>query len=331
MQANEIHEKIIGLLEEKGPSLPIQVAKELDMSSLFVSAFLSELADSKRVKITNLKVGGSPLYFLDGQEEKLEDYYKFMHPREAEVFLLLKERKVLKDDEQEPAARVALRSLRDFAVGFKINDDIYWRYMLIPEIEVKELLDGTKEKVVKKKTEKISSSPQESSILDGSQNSKRILKSKDDEENSERDKNSESKFEEKKEVISITKEDKIKTGFKNPVVISKKIGRKKPKSEFVLKVINFLRENGLQVVEEKDYKMKEYNCVVRIKSELGQIDFLTQAKDKKTVSESDLKKLLSNAQSIPIPALMVYTGEISKKAKEFFDRYSSVLKVKKII
>ena len=287
MQANETHEKIIGLLEEKGPSLPIQVAKELGMSSLFISAFLSELADSKRIKITNLKVGGSPLYFLEGQEEKLEDYYKFMHPREAEVFLLLKERKFLKDNEQEPAARVALRSLRDFAVGFKINDDIYWRYMLIPEIEVKELLDGTKEKV--------------------------------------------SKIEKKKEIITITKEDKIKTGFKNPVVISKKLRKKKPKSEFVLKVISFLRENGLQVVEEKDYKVKEYNCVVRIKSELGQIDFLTQAKDKKTISESDLKKLLSNAQSIPISAFMLFTGELSKKAKEFFDRYSSVLKVKKVI
>src|SRR3989344_8217717 len=148
MNVNETHEKIIGFLGKKGPSLPINVAKELKMFFLFISAFLSELLNEKRVKMSNLKVGGSSLYFLDGQEEQLESYYKFMHPKEAEVFLLLKENKILKDGEQDPAIRVALRSIRDFAVGFNSNDEIYWRYFSVPEIEANELISGKSKKII---------------------------------------------------------------------------------------------------------------------------------------------------------------------------------------
>ena len=72
MVTNENHEKIVEVINEKGPSLPIQIARKLSMNSLFISAFLSELVNSKRIKVSHLKVGGSPLYFLDGQEEQLE-------------------------------------------------------------------------------------------------------------------------------------------------------------------------------------------------------------------------------------------------------------------
>src|SRR3989344_5530 len=124
MQSNSNHEKIIEVIKRKGPSLPIQISKEVGLSSLFISAFLSELAGEKRLKISHLKVGGSPLYFLEGQEEQLEKFYNYMPPKEAEAFLLLKEKKILKDAEQKPAIRIALRSIRDFAVGFKKDEEI---------------------------------------------------------------------------------------------------------------------------------------------------------------------------------------------------------------
>lgn len=286
MEVNQTHEKIISVLKEKGPSLPINMSKELDMSSLFISAFLSELSDEKRIKMSYLKVGGSPLYFLNGQEGQLENYYKFMHPKEAEAFLLLKDKKVLKDSEQEPSIRVALRSIRDFAVGFKIGEDIYWRYILVPDAEIDELLNPKKKEV---------------------------------------------KEESKKEVIKIVDEGKNNSEFKNPLLNQEEKKKKqKPRSDFVLKVVDFINRNGLKVVEEIDYKSKEYNCVVQIRSELGTIDFLTQAKDKKTISETDLSKLLSKSQSIPLPAFMLYTGDISKKGKEYLQKYRSILKIKRV-
>ena len=305
MDPAETHEKIIGVLNEKGPSLPINIAKALEISSLFISAFLSELTNQKRIQVSSLKVGGSPLYYMRGQEEKLEDYYKYLHPREAEAFLLLREHKVLKDSDQDPATRVALRSIKDFSVGFKMNEDIYWRFVSVPKEEVNAILNGNvvEEKVQEAVEEKI--------------------EEKIEKNNSEM-------------VEPVVKEIKIKSEsnnkFNNPLVMDKEIRKKeKPKSEFVQQVISFINERGLQIVEENDYKVKEYNCVVQIRSELGLIRFLTQAKDKKRITEGDFKKLLSSAQSIPLPAFMLYTGEISKKAKEYLKEYGSVLKVKKIV
>jgi len=286
MEINETHEKIINILKQKGPSLPINIAKDLQMNSLFISAFLSELANEKRIKVSNMKVGGSPLYYLQGQEEKLEDFYKFLHPREAEAFLLLKQKKFLKDSEQEPATRVALRSIKDFAVPLEKNSEVYWRHVLVPESE---LTVRKKSKAATKK-QKIT-----------------------------------------KDFPKITVSAKPAGEFQNPLIIkSKKTGKQKSKSGFVIKTIDFLNQNNLRIIEEKDHKSKEYNCIIQIKSELGSINFLTQAKDKKTVTEADLKKLLSNSQKIPLPAFLLYTGEISKKAQEYIEKYNSILKIMKI-
>jgi len=141
LESKRVPEQIIDMLNEKGPSLPIQLAKKIGISSLFISAYLSELAEEKKIKVSHLRVGGSPLYFLEGQEEQLERFHTFLHPKEAETFVLLKKDKVLKDSEQEPAIRVALRSIRDFAMAFKKNDEIYWRYFSAAESEIESLLE----------------------------------------------------------------------------------------------------------------------------------------------------------------------------------------------
>jgi hypothetical protein len=283
METKEIHQKIISILKERGPSLPIQIAKETEMSSLFISAFLSELTNEKRIKVSNLKVGGSPLYYLEGQEEKLEQFYKYLHPKEAEAFLLLKEKKVLKDSDQEPAIRVALRSIRDFAVGFRKDEEIYWRFHSMSEEEIKEQEQPKKIKRIEPKIKQI-------------------------------------------------KEPKPDVKFQNPLIREERPAQKKekPKSDFVLRTIGFLNKEEFKIIEEKDYKTKEYNCIIEVNSNLGPIKFITQAKDKKTITDLDLKKILSESQRIPLPALMIYTQDLSKKAKEYAENYSSVLKTIKI-
>jgi len=339
MEINKNHEKILEVIKERGPSLPVQIARVLGMSSLFISAFLSELASEKRIKISHLKVGGSPLYYLEGQEEQLEPFYKYLHPREAETFLILKKHNILKDSEQDPAIRVALRSIRDFSIGFRHNHEIYWRYVLIPEQEAIQLLKPKKEKqtikkkeLIKEKKSKISEttptkipSPlititKESArgggrafARDSSKSVTSGSASRDNLREGGRDKVSE-----------------LQNQFQNPLIIKQKLKKQKPKSEFIQKTINFLNQNNIKILEEKNYKAKEYNCIIQINSQLGPVNFLTQAKDKKTITETDFKKLLSNAQSIPLPAFMLYTGEVSKKAKGYLKNYSSILKAKRV-
>ena len=134
---SEIKEKIISVLRKNGPSLPVHIAREIESSILFTSAFLSELAAEKRIKISNMKVGNSPLYFIQGQEPMLEKFSQYLKSREKDAFALLEERKFLKDNEQEPAIRVALREIKDFAVPFKIEEEIIWRYFTVAEKEFK--------------------------------------------------------------------------------------------------------------------------------------------------------------------------------------------------
>lgn len=135
---SEIKEKIVTFFQNRGPSLPVHVAKEINLSILFTSAFLSELFNENRLKTSHMRVGSSPIYYLSGQENSLENYTEHLKSKEKEAFLLLKDKKILKDSELEPAIRVAIREIKDFAIPFKINDEIWWRFFTTDESEIKE-------------------------------------------------------------------------------------------------------------------------------------------------------------------------------------------------
>jgi len=148
----EIKEKIIFILRRNGPGLPVHIAREIESSVLFTSAFLSELASEKRIKISYMKVGNSPLYYLPGQEQLLEKFSHHLKSKEKEAFIFLKGKKIIKDSEQDPAIRVALREIKDFAVPFKKDEEIFWRYFTIPITEFG--IAEKPKKIEKKKTEK---------------------------------------------------------------------------------------------------------------------------------------------------------------------------------
>jgi uncharacterized protein YjgD (DUF1641 family) len=156
--AMQIKERIISLLKMNGPSLPVHIAKGTGQSILFASAFLSELFYEKKISISNTKVGNSPLYFIPGQEAQLERFYTYLNSKEKEAFLLLKDKKFLKDSEQQPAIRIALREIKDFAIPFKNQEEVYWRFFTIPEEEFnkeeeKQVKEEIKEILPEEKTE----------------------------------------------------------------------------------------------------------------------------------------------------------------------------------
>jgi len=99
-----------------------------------------------------MKVGNSPLYYLSGQEQLLEKSSHYLKSKEKEAFTLLKEKKIIKDSEQDPAIRVALREIKDFAIPFKKDEEIFWRYFTIPITEFK--IAEKPGEIEKKKTEK---------------------------------------------------------------------------------------------------------------------------------------------------------------------------------
>src|SRR3989344_535146 len=110
LNAQQIKERIIEEIKNKGPLLHTQAARAINLSPLFTSAFLSEIYREGKIMMSHMKIGSSSLYIIPGQEIMLEKFTEHLNQREREAFQLLREKKILKDEEQTPVIRVALRA-----------------------------------------------------------------------------------------------------------------------------------------------------------------------------------------------------------------------------
>jgi len=154
----DVKEQIMDFVKNKGPVLPVQIAKEIQSNILMASAHLSELVSDKKLKISYVKVGGSPLYFFPGQEPKLQQYSNNLNEREKDVYNLLNQKKILRNTELEPAFRVAISQIKDYAVPLQVNHkgttEIFWKWYLLPTAEAENLI-REKIKLIKPTEKKI--------------------------------------------------------------------------------------------------------------------------------------------------------------------------------
>jgi len=126
-------EKIIEIARQ-GPTFPAKIAKQLGGGgdTMLIGAILSTLISSGDLKVSTLKIGGSPLYYVPEQESKLEDFLSYLNDKDKKTFRLLKENQVLQDSTQDPLTRVSLRTIKDFAKSFEIDFNkqklVFWRF-----------------------------------------------------------------------------------------------------------------------------------------------------------------------------------------------------------
>ena len=140
------HDKILRFMKMIGPVTPTAVAKNIKSDVLLASALLSDLSAQSKIKVSKLKIGGgSPLYFLPGQEDQL---FKFadgnFNPKDYQVLLQLKDRKLLREKELELLAKVALRTLKDFAIPLNVNihgqTELFWKWHLLSNEEANKMI-----------------------------------------------------------------------------------------------------------------------------------------------------------------------------------------------
>ena len=139
---NNLKEKkqnILEIIKRKGPSLPSTISYEIGVSLLLTSALLSDMRTEKSVRLSRLRVGGSPLYYIQGQEEQLQKFVKHLAHKEQEAFELLKKKQIIDESKVEPAHRVAFNNMKDFAfpINVKIDDanKIFWRFHSLTQEE----------------------------------------------------------------------------------------------------------------------------------------------------------------------------------------------------
>src|SRR3989338_2436161 len=148
-------EKIIAAIKLNGPVIPMQIAKVISSDSIVASAHLSELVSAKMVRISHVKHGSSPLYYLSGQEPMLQNFASNLHEKEKKTYDLLKEQHVLRDVVQDPLVRVTLREIKDFAIPVQVNyeskSELFWKWYLLPNEDAEKRIKGILGKVEAKK------------------------------------------------------------------------------------------------------------------------------------------------------------------------------------
>ena len=325
-----IKEKIIQTISQRGPSLPIHVAKATELPTLFASAFLSELISERRVRLSNMKVGGSPLYLLPGQEPLLEKFEDFLKGKEKEAFLLLKEQRVVEHAKTDPAIRVALAYLKDFAVPFQYEGNQYWRYYLTSETESRSEIQRQKQitqEIMRSQAPEII--PQKIQIQPQTVVPIPII-TKEELEITKHQTQDDEVEEEIKEKI------KPKQILKRPeqrpqqIISKEKQEKEKIKSDFVVRVVNYLLKERIELVEEKDFKKREFYGTCTINSHLGKIDFFIIGKDKKHINEDDITIAVQQSHTHSMPVLLLSSGDLDKRAQMHIEKYKNIIKFRKI-
>ena len=340
-------DKILHFLQMTGPTIPSKVAKHIHTEILFASAHLSDLSAQGKVKISHLKIGGSPLYYLSGQEEHLFGFAQNnLNPKDFKTLQLLKEKKVLREKEQELFTKVSLRSLQDFALPLYVTvgekTELFWKWYLLPEEETSNLIkqmvwgrveerkEEIKENAFQKKEEKQNAMPEErvekqkepvlevetEKIYDPTPlESSLMLKLAQNNLALEEEKSNE--HEEKQTILASPSAKDIPESLKESPKIRKKAVQKKETIDFLQLLENYLKELKISI-EQKEILRKnaEINLILKVPSAVGKVTYFCKAKSKAKCDDKDLSSAYLEAQTKKLPLLFLYSNELHKKGMD---------------
>lgn len=321
-------EEILNIIRTGGPKLPSELSKQLKSNTIFIGAHLSELTQNKKLLISHLKIGSSPLYYLNGQQSRLQHFYRYLNSKEKEAFDILKKEKVLEDKKQQPAIRIALRAIKDFAIPISVNTNgekkIFWKWSLTTDKEVREILtkklDNTEEKKkredLQRQTEKVKLEKEKA--LEELRKRQEAEKKRSEElqrqikEEKIKLEKEKLKLKEEKKIIEKSKEEQ--TRLKEP---EKEAKPKKPiEDPFLDQIKDYCSKNNITITDFKIIKKKsDIELTIKVPSAVGDATYFCKARNKKRVSDSDLSSALVKAQMKKLPALFLGTGDLTKKAK----------------
>ena len=319
-------EKALQIVRTRGPLLPVQITKELGVNVMMASALLSELVDKKVLKISNTKVGGSPVYYVQGQEPKLQSLRDKLNDKQQRAFDILKQAKVLRDSEQEPVIRVALRDIKDFAHQLQVTHgssvEIFWKWYLAPDSEAEPII---KQKIGFKKQETNTKDDVQKHLEEIEKNLIELEKKKQD-----LTKPIEQKV--KEEVVKKIKQPRIK---KERVVFEEQATLQENKidesDKFMMDVIDYFKKNSIEISGVKQIrKDSDFEGIVKIPSAVGNMTYFCKAKNKQKITDSDLSLLFVQSQMKKMPVLLITTGEVTKKAQELLTKEFKNITIKVI-
>ncbi len=355
-------EKILYFLKVVGPTIPSKVAKNINTEILLASAYLSDLAAQGKVRISNLKIGGgSPLYYLPGQEEQLFHFAAGnLNTKDYQVLEVLKQQKIMRENSLDLLSRVALRSLKDFAVPLHVtiggNKELFWKWHLISDQEasenIKQMLmvreqaspfqvpeDAEEQPSLQQQSlPSAASEAQSSGQQIGSENvqeskviSPLFLEQEEPQENAAAQYQPEEELQEKIEkVLSQTKSKSPRAKRGRKPKLQENASEKIP-DDLLPIAESFLSSKEIIIREwEIVRKNAEINLMIKVPSAVGAVTYFCKAKKKAKCDEGDVSAAYMEAQIKKLPLLFMYTHELTKKAQEMLatDAFQNALVAK---
>ncbi len=337
----DVKEKALQTVRSRGPLLPVQITKELGVNVLFAGALLSELVDNGVLKISNTKIGGSPVYYVAGQEGKLQALRDKLNDKQQKAFDMLKSSKILRDSSQEPVIRASLRDIKDFAIPLRVTagpiQEIFWKWYLCADVEVEPIIKDQmglieKQKGISSQTDvqkQLTEIEKELKRLEGE-------KSKLTEKPIEQEVKEELKKEEtiqekprkirKKEVSQQAAPAQIQDTLQ--LQNANKIDET---DQFMNRVIDYFTKNNIVYSGVKQIKKdKDFESIVVIPTAVGNVNYFCKAKNKQKINDADLSLLYAQSQMKKLPILLITTGEPTKKAQELINKEFKNITIKRI-
>jgi hypothetical protein len=348
MLQNIPKEKILEVLRE-GPTVPNRIVKRLGGDTMLIGAILSTLISKGDVSFSSLKIGGSPLYYIPGDEEKLEQFIDHLNDKDRKTFNTLKQNKVLRDSEQDPLTRVSLRSLKDFAKPFDMEFDgkkeLFWVFYTTDAETAREMAVKHHEETSKPVTLMAKNSVQATDTTDTADTERPVIEENktetDDEDDVETivtEKETTQEYEVIKQAenmeIHETKETKKphheyhgnREKHAHEKTDNKTTGE--TKGDFLDRLKSHTHSLNLDIISKEKIKKNEYNLVLK-NHDTNEYIYCV-AKDKKSISEGDLSTAFVFAHNKKMPCMFLTTGHLTKKAEAMTHKEFKDMKIEKI-
>ena len=352
-----MEEQIIALVKRKGPIVPSDLTSDLRIDSLFAGAYLSDLVKNKKLIVSSVKFGSSPLYLLPEQKSMLENFSKNLNEKNKRAFDLLKERKIVKDKDLNPLLQVAMREIKDYAIPLKVNNsEIFWKYFLTSDEEAKLLIRNILELQQKKETPEVNVKPAKQETVEKKTELKAVSETPVQEiikkETSqlpkpepitdlekELRKQMQLELKKEKERIKTIIEEELKLHLKKEkteIVTSKDTLRKlEPEEisdEFFQKVFKKLNQINIKIIDvDIVSRNKEYDLIVEVPSVIGNLKYYAKMQNKPKINEADLSTAYIKSLQKNLPTLFLSNGTLNKKADAMIGKEFKNLIFQKII
>lgn len=339
----EQQDKILFMARES-PLTPTQVAKAIGKDSWIASAMLSALVEKGLLKISNVKIGSTPLYYDPNHSDQLQRFSSYLNEKDRRVYDLLKEKKILRENALDPLSRVCVKNIKDFArpleVSFNNVKEIFWKWYLLPDTEAEPIIRGIltgqqpESQTVPKAETVPKPEPQPASIPElqpelepapkpalAPETETKKVKPEKQKIKPEKHKASPERPKTKKPPKKETQKrivDKIKEIIKKPKTI-------KGSDAFLKQLVKYFENNNIKIIEQLEQKRKsEFEFIVEIESSIGALTYFCHAKDKKKIGEADMSNAFVQGQLTKLPVLFLVTGTLTKQAEKMMPKFKGV-------